>query len=158
MSALDIRIEKTELAKELEKQYNLDFGLSQKHEWDAGYDVRACIPKPIIVRPGERVIIPTGLKIELTSMQFEIQVRPRSGLAAKNGITIVNTPGTIDAGYRDEIMVILLNTSEHPFAIKPGDRIAQLCFRAVPSVGIEYVDTISRENDRGGGFGSSGVK
>ena len=157
MSALDIRIEKTTLAKELEKQYNLDFGLSQKHEWDAGYDVKACIAKPIIIKPGERTIIPTGLKIELLSMQFEIQCRPRSGLAAKNGITIVNTPGTIDAGYRDEIMVILLNTGDKPFGISPGDRIAQLCFRAVPSVGIEYVETISRKNDRGGGFGSSGV-
>ena len=154
MSALDIRIEKTQLALELEKQYELDFGLSQKHAWDAGYDVRACIAKPIILRPGERKIIPTGLKIELSSNMYEIQCRPRSGLAAKHGITIVNTPGTIDAGYKDEIMVILLNTGSESFGIAPGDRIAQLCFRAIPSVGIEYVTEISRDNDRGGGFGS----
>ena len=165
MAALDIKIEKTQLAKELEKQYGIDFGLHQHHEWDAGYDVKACIPKPIIVKPGERVIVPTGLKIEMLSMMYEIQCRPRSGLAAKHGITIVNTPGTIDAGYRDEIMVILLNTCSNDrissigsgFGSKPGDRIAQLCFRAIPSVGIEYVESISRENDRGGGIGSSGV-
>ena len=125
MSALDIRIEKTQLALELEKQYELDFGLSQKHAWDAGYDVRACIAKPIILRPGERKIIPTGLKIELSSNMYEIQCRPRSGLAAKHGITIVNTPGTIDAGYKDEIMVILLNTGSESFGIAPGDRIPQ---------------------------------
>jgi dUTP pyrophosphatase len=158
MSALDIEIEKTVLAKELEKQYGIDFGLSQKHPWDAGYDVRACVPKPLVIKPSNRVIVPTGLKINLLSNLYEIQVRPRSGLAAKNGITIVNTPGTVDAGYKDEIMIILLNTDSQPFAISPGDRIAQLCFRAIPSVGISYVDSISRENDRGGGFGSSGVK
>ena len=157
MGALDIRVEKTEMAKDLEKQYGISFDLMQKHLWDAGYDVRASIPRPAILGPHQRLIVPTGLKIELLSSMFEIQCRPRSGLAAKNGITIVNTPGTIDAGYRDEIMVILLNTSNQDFAIKPGDRIAQLCFRAIPSVEISYVNEISRENDRGGGFGSSGV-
>ena len=158
MTALQIRIEKTEMAKDLEKQYGISFDLMQKHSWDAGYDVRASIPRPAIVGPHQRLIVPTGLKIELLDPMYEIQCRPRSGLAAKNGITIVNTPGTIDAGYRDEIMVILLNTSNQDFPIKPGDRIAQLCFRAVPNLAIEYVEAISRENDRGGGFGSSGVK
>lgn len=158
MTALQIRIEKTTMAKDLEKQYGISFDLMQKHPWDAGYDVRASIPRPSIVGPHQRVIVPTGLKIELLNPMYEIQCRPRSGLAAKNGITIVNTPGTIDAGYRDEIMVILLNTSNQDFPIKPGDRIAQLCFRELPTVEISYVDVISRENDRGGGFGSSGVK
>ena len=159
MAALDIKVEKTELAKQVESQYNIDMGLSQKPLWDAGYDVRACIEKKIVMYPGQRFIVPIGLKIELLNNQYEIQVRPRSGLAAKNGITVVNTPGTVDAGYKDEIMVVLLNTDEHKeFTILPGDRIAQLCFRPVPSVNIEYVESISRENDRGGGFGSSGVK
>ena len=158
MNELSIRIEKTGMAKDLEKQYGISFDLMQKHQWDAGYDVRASIPRPAIIGPHQRLIVPTGLKIELLSPMYEIQCRPRSGLAAKNGITIVNTPGTIDAGYRDEIMVILLNTSNQDFPIKPGDRIAQLCFRALPNVKIDYVNEISRENDRGGGFGSSGVK
>lgn len=158
MAALHIKIEKTERAKELEKKLNISFDLFQKHPWDAGYDVKACIDKDVVLYPGQRMIIPTGLKIELTNNMFEIQARPRSGLAAKNGIIIVNTPGTIDAGYKDEIMIILLNTDQEKyFNIFPGDRIAQLCFRAVPSVNMEYVDNISRENDRGGGFGSSGV-
>lgn len=159
MAALDINIEKTETAKYLEKEEGLNFDLVQKHDWDAGYDVRACIEDSIDLLPGQRKVIPTGLKIELTNRQYEIQARPRSGLAAKNGIIIVNTPGTIDAGYKDEIMIILLNTDRtETFTINPGDRIAQLCFRAVPSVGINYVESINREIDRGGGFGSSGVK
>lgn len=159
MAAVDIYIEKTELAKHLEATHNLNFDLVQKHDWDAGYDVRACISKPLLIPAGERVIIPTGLKIELNNRMYEIQARPRSGLAAKNGITIVNTPGTIDAGYKDEIMIIMLNTDRSiDFLVNPGDRIAQLCIRAVPSVGINYVESISRENDRGGGFGSSGVR
>lgn len=158
MAALEIAIEKTETAKLLQETLKLDFDLSQKHEWDAGYDVKACISEPINILPNERVIIPTGLKIQLFSNLYEIQVRPRSGLAAKHGITIVNTPGTIDAGFRDEIQIILLNTGKETFSIAPGDRIAQLCFRSVPSVGINYVDKISRENDRGGGFGSSGIQ
>ena len=158
MAALEIRIEKTNLAQELEKTHGLDFSLSQKHKWDAGYDVRACIPFTTFIAPGERKIIPIGLKIELLSEVYEIQCRPRSGLAAKYGIMIVNSPGTIDAGYKDEIMVILYNSGKNNFKVEPGDRIAQLCFRAVPSLDIYYVDAISREDDRGGGFGSSGVK
>ncbi len=159
MAALEIRVEKTELAKRLERDHNVNFDLVQKHHWDAGYDVRACIERPVFLKPLQRIIVPIGLKIELLNNQFEIQMRPRSGLAAKNGITIVNSPGTIDAGYRDEMMAILLNTdSGNDFMINIGDRIAQLCFRAIPSVGIEYVSAISRENDRGGGFGSSGTR
>lgn len=156
---LNIKIEKTELAKRLETEMvDLNFGLFQKHQWDAGYDVKACIDDTIIINPGQRVIIPTGLKIELLNDMYEIQVRPRSGLAAKNGIMVVNSPGTVDAGYRDEIMVILYNSGNQIFEVNPGDRIAQLCFREVPGVKIEYVDEISRENDRGGGFGSSGIR
>jgi len=149
MNTLDVRIEKTELAKKLEINQGLNFNLWQHHPFDAGYDVRACIEKPISLYAGERVIIPIGLYIELDSPHWEIQVRPRSGLSAKNGITIVNSPGTIDFSYRDEIRVVLLNTShvvseETKFLINPGDRIAQLCFRKVPEVNIEYVDEIAK--------------
>lgn len=159
MSALNVNIEKTALAKELEKTKNLSFYLYQNHMWDAGYDVKACISDPVQIYPGERKIIPTGLKIKLLSNMYEIQARPRSGLAAKNGIMVVNSPGTIDAGYHDEIMIILYNSDESKvFTVNPGDRIAQLCFRPIPSVDILYVDKIEVENDRGGGFGSSGVK
>jgi dUTP pyrophosphatase len=159
MAALEVRVEKTETAKMLESSGLYNFDLIQKHPWDAGYDVRACIERPFFLKPFTRALVPTGLKIELMSSMYEIQARPRSGLAAKNGIMVVNTPGTIDAGYRDEIMIILYNSDNlNDFQINPGDRIAQLCFRPLPSVQIDYVDKISRENDRGGGFGSSGTK
>jgi dUTP pyrophosphatase len=159
VAAVEIKVEKTELAKTLEKSGLFNFDLSQKHPWDAGYDVRACIPEAFDLYPGERRTVPIGLKIELTSNLYEIQARPRSGLAAKNGIMVVNSPGTIDAGYKDEIMIILYNSDEdRRFTVNPGDRIAQLCIRPIPSVEITYVDSISKDNDRGGGFGSSGVK
>ena len=158
---VSVRIEKTELAKKLEEVDDiggLDFGIYQHSPYDAGYDVRACIPNTIQLNPGNRIVIPTGLRIELSNPNYETQMRPRSGLSAKHGITILNSPGTIDFGYRDEIKVILYNTSFVPFIIEQGDRIAQLCFRRVPTIDIEYVNEISREDDRGGGLGSSGVK
>lgn len=159
MAALEIKVEKTEFAKMLEKSSLYNFDLVQNHPWDAGYDVRACIERPVFLQPFNRIVVPTGLKIELTSHLYEIQCRPRSGLAAKNGIMVVNSPGTIDAGYRDEIMVILYNSDNtKEFMINPGDRVAQLCFRPVPSIDIKYVESISKENDRGGGLGSTGTR
>lgn len=160
-----VRIEKTALAKELEEEFKesndgqgMNFGIARHASYDAGFDVRACIEETVYLYPNNRVIISTGLHMELSHSNYEIQVRPRSGLAAKHGITVLNAPGTVDFGYRDEIKVILLNTSHELFEINTGDRIAQLCFRRVPSIEIEYVNEISRENDRGGGLGSSGVK
>lgn len=150
---MKIKVEKTELAKELD----ISWDLYQHYENDAGYDVRACILNPIKLLPKHRVLIPTGLHIEMLSSNYEIQVRPRSGLAAKYGITVLNTPGTIDFGYRDEIKVILINHSNDIFTIFQGDRIAQICFREIPNITIENVEKIDKTVNRQGGFGSSGI-
>ncbi len=122
----------------------------------AGMDLRANIDKSIILKPLERAIIKTGLFMELP-VGFEAQVRPRSGLAAKKGITVLNSPGTIDADYRGEIGVILVNLSNEEFEIKDGERVAQMVVAKHEQ--IQWVETQDLESsDRGaGGFGSTGV-
>lgn len=128
---------------------------SYAHASDAGMDVRSV--EDLTISPGQRALVHTGLVVLLPSM-YEAQVRPRSGLALKNGITVLNTPGTIDSGYRGEIGVILFNTSEVEFAIKKGDKIAQIVIAPVTQPTIEETDTLD-ETDRGdGGFGSTGVR
>ena len=127
-----------------------------KHEFDAGADVRAVIPQPIKLWPRDRVVVGTGLKADIP-VGYEIQCRPRSGLAAKNGIMIVNSPGTIDCQYKDEIKVILLNTSDTPFEINNGDRIAQFVVAPLLQGNFVKVPSINKDNDRGGGIGSTGV-
>ena len=121
----------------------------------AGMDVRANIIDPICVAPGERVLMPTGLYLEVPA-GLECQVRPRSGLALKKGITVLNTPGTIDSDYRGEVGVILINLSNENFTIEPNDRIAQLVF--CPVIQVTLIETDALESsDRGtGGFGSTG--
>jgi len=121
----------------------------------AGMDLRASIDAPITLAAGQRQLLPTGLFIELPK-GYEAQVRPRSGLALKHGITVLNSPGTIDADYRGEIGVILINLSDRPFLIEPGDRIAQLVLARHET--IEWLPTTELEtSSRGeGGFGSSG--
>lgn len=123
----------------------------------AGMDLRAFIEHPIVLRSLNRAIIPTGLYIEIPE-GYEAQVRPRSGLAHKHGVTVLNSPGTIDADYRGEICVILINLSNEPFFINSGDRIAQLVFHKYAKaefVEVEHLD----ETERGeGGFGHSGNK
>jgi len=160
MFNLKVKIKKSELALNLEKELGISWDLIQQHSYDAGYDLRACIPEPICIPPGMKNLVPTGIHMEMNDHHWEGQVRPRSGLAAKNGITIINSPGTIDAAYRGEIIAILLNTQSYvscsPFYINPGDRIAQLCFRWVPEVSFSYENSLS-ETERGeGGFGSTG--
>lgn len=124
---------------------------------DAGVDLRANIGEPKVLAPGERWLCPTGIAVYFEP-GYQAEVRPRSGLALKNGITIVNSPGTIDSGYINEIGVILLNTSEKAFRIEPGDRIAQLVFMPVVQAKFEVVDKLP-ESVRGmSGFGDSGVK
>lgn len=120
---------------------------------DAGMDLYAALDH--VLQPGEHKLIPAGLKVAVP-YGFELQVRPRSGLAAKHGVSIVNTPGTVDAGYRGEIGVILINHGKEPFPIKRGDRIAQMVFNKVEYVQLQEVaDLLS--TDRGvGGFGSTG--
>ncbi len=124
----------------------------------AGMDLRAAVPdgEPIKLKPGKRVLVPTGLIMEIPS-GFEGQIRPRSGLAYKNGITCLNTPGTIDADYRGEVMVLLINLGEKNFIIERGMRIAQMVIAPVHQVTILEA-TLANETERGsGGFGSTGV-
>jgi len=123
----------------------------------AGMDLRADLPEPLTLGPLERAMIPTGLHIELPA-GFEAQIRPRSGLAAKHGISIVNAPGTVDADYRGEIKVILVNLSNEPFAIVPGERIAQMVVARHETVEWEPVEVLEESERGSGGFGSTGKK
>jgi dUTP pyrophosphatase len=145
-----------------------------KHATDAGMDIQAYIPKYVSnntldaadslhavddhtwLNPGERYICDTGLIPDIPP-GFEIQVRPRSGLAAKYGITVLNTPGTIDEGYKDTIKVILINHGLEAVVIKSGDRIAQLVVTPYVQAIIEEVAEVNKDNDRGGGCGSTGI-
>jgi len=125
-------------------------------EHSAGMDLRAFLTEPMVLQPLERALIPTGLFMEMPE-GYEAQVRPRSGLAIKNGITVLNSPGTIDADYRGEIKVILINLSNEPFTIQNGDRIAQMVIAKYEKISWKRVEQLS-ETDRGsGGFGSSGI-
>jgi dUTP pyrophosphatase len=121
----------------------------------AGMDLRAYIPNTLIINPMERIAVPTGLFIELP-IGFEAQVRPRSGLALKHGISVPNTPGTIDSDYRGEIKVILINVSKEPFKIESGDRIAQMVIQKYESISWEKVEQLSDSERGAGGFGSTG--
>lgn len=123
----------------------------------AGMDVRAHLSAPIILKPLERALIPTGLRVQLP-VGYEMQIRPRSGLALKHGITLVNTPGTIDADYRGEIGVILINLSNEPFIVNDGERICQMVIAPYTHVEWRQTDTLD-DSERGeGGFGHTGVK
>jgi len=125
-------------------------------EHSAGMDLRAFLPEPVVLQPLERALIPTGLFIEAPE-GYEAQVRPRSGLAIKNGITVLNTPGTIDADYRGEVKVILINLSNEPFTIQNGDRIAQMIIAKYEKIAWTQVEKLSETVRGAGGFGSSGV-
>jgi dUTP pyrophosphatase len=120
-------------------------------------DVRANLTESICLNPLERKLIPTGLFLEIPA-GFECQVRPRSGLALKKGITVLNSPGTIDADYRGEVGVILINLSNEAFVIENGERIAQLIFSKVEQIEFEQVENLSETERGAGGFGSTGVK
>lgn len=123
----------------------------------AGADVRANLPDrgSVVLAPGARALIPTGLRVEIPQ-GYEIQVRPRSGLALKHGITLPNTPGTIDSDYRGPLGVILLNTGTEPFTVQHGERIAQLVVAPVLQVVFEEVETLDETARGSGGFGSTG--
>lgn len=126
-------------------------------ELSAGVDLRANIEAPIELRPMERRLVPTGLFMALPP-GFEAQVRPRSGLAIKHGITVLNTPGTIDADYRGEVCVILINLSDEPFVISDGERIAQMVIARHEQAEWEPVEILSETERGAGGFGHSGTK
>ncbi len=123
----------------------------------AGLDVRANLTEPIELKPLERALVKTGLFMEIPA-GFECQVRPRSGLAFKNGITVLNSPGTIDADYRGEVGVILINLSNDTFVIEDGERIAQLVFAKVEQAEWKVANELSETERGAGGFGSTGVK
>lgn len=125
--------------------------------FSAGMDLRANLEQPVTLAPLERALIPTGLHIELPA-GYEAQVRPRSGLAAKHGISIVNAPGTIDADYRGEIKVILVNLSNDPFTIEAGERIAQMVVARHETVEWEPAEVLEESQRGSGGFGSTGKK
>lgn len=123
----------------------------------AGMDVRASLESPVVLAPLQRAMIPTGLYLEIP-VGYEVQVRPRSGLAAKKGITVLNTPGTIDADYRGEVNVILVNLSDQPFTVEPGERIAQLVLAKHEKIDWEEVPELGTTERGEGGFGSTGTK
>ncbi|MCC6145359.1 MAG: dUTP diphosphatase [Candidatus Hydrogenedentes bacterium] len=122
----------------------------------AGMDLRAAVHDPVILKPGERALVPTGLRIALPD-GLEAQVRPRSGLAIRHGISMVNAPGTIDADYRGEIQIILINHGQEPFEINRGDRIAQLIVAPYLRVAWDRVETLDETARGEGGFGHTGV-
>lgn len=124
-------------------------------EQSAGLDLKANLEQPVVLQPLQRALIPTGLYIALPA-GYEAQVRPRSGLALKHGITVLNSPGTIDADYRGELRVILVNLSDQPFEILPGERIAQMVVARFEQVEWEQADELDATERGAGGFGSTG--
>lgn len=123
----------------------------------SGFDLYAAVQEAVILQPGERALIPTGFAMAMPG-QLEAQIRPRSGLAFKHGITSLNSPGTIDADYRGEVKVLLINHGQEPFTIARGERIAQMVFQIVPEVSLLQVSELD-DTDRGaGGFGHTGTK
>lgn len=121
-----------------------------------GMDVHAALDKSVTIKPFERMLIPTGLKMQIPR-GYECQIRPRSGLALNHGITVLNTPGTIDADSRAEIGVILINLSQTPFTINPGDRICQMVFKSCVKVEWDEVSEVDRTKRENGSFGKSGL-
>lgn len=147
------------------ENYDKSWGeLGYKHADDSGFDLRAAIAEPIVLHPGEHRLIDNGVKIEFQgpfplddNFIYEIQVRPRSGLAAKYGICVTNTPGTVDFGYRGELKTNLINLGAEDFVINPGDRIAQAVVCPVLRADLTTVAAVNSDTSRGaGGFGSTG--
>lgn len=124
-------------------------------EGAAGMDVHAFIEKEIEIKPMERVLVPTGLSIEIP-FGYEVEVRPRSGLAIKHGITLLNTPGTIDSDYRGEVKIIMINLSKESYSIKPNERIGQFVLKKVYKIDFEEVRELSSTERGSGGFGHTG--
>ncbi|MBR2888023.1 MAG: dUTP diphosphatase [Bacteroidales bacterium] len=125
-------------------------------EYSSGLDLRANLDNDLVIKPLQRVLVPTGLFIELTE-GYEAQIRPRSGLAIKYGITVLNTPGTIDTDYRGEIKIILINLSNEDFTIHHGDKIAQMVIAKFERADLKIVDSLSETVRSDGGFGHSGI-
>lgn len=144
--------------KQVEIKITLEEGVQEPFyasEQAAGMDVRANIKESILIRPMERKLIPTGIKMAIPE-GYEVQVRPRSGLAYKNGLTVLNAPGTIDADYRGDIGVILINLGNENYIVEPNERIAQLVLNEVPQMKLIKVDTLDETERGAGGFGHTG--
>ncbi len=124
-------------------------------EEDAGVDLTYCGEEQVVLAPGARQLLPTGIVIQLPE-RYEAQIRPRSGLALRKGITVLNSPGTVDPGYRGEIGVLLVNLSSEPQSIEPGERIAQLVVAEYATVALVEVESLSESGRSSGGFGSTG--
>lgn len=136
---------------------NEDIAIPRKmSEWAAGFDLQAAVGDPVVLAPGERKLIPTGFAMAMPG-ELEAQIRPRSGLAYKHGITCLNSPGTIDADYRGEVKVLLINLGQQPFTITRGERIAQMVFQQVPAVIIAETEELPDTVRGAGGFGHTGV-
>ncbi|MFH1729132.1 MAG: dUTP diphosphatase [Pseudomonadota bacterium] len=133
-----------------------DFLPSYQTQGSVGMDLKAWIDSDIVLEPGTRFLVPTGLAIEV-SEGYEAQIRPRSGLAIKNGIFIVNSPGTIDSDYRGEVQIIIANYGEENFTIKRKDRIAQMVINKIEKVNISLSENLSTTDRSSGGFGHTGV-
>jgi dUTP pyrophosphatase len=139
----------------IKAKYNTDLKPQYQTSHSAGMDLLADIKNDIVLCSGDRVLVPTGLYLQLPD-SYEAQVRPRSGLAIKHGISLVNSPGTIDADYRGEISVIIINHGSEDFIIRRGERIAQLVICPVLQAELEYSETLSSTERGTGGFGSTG--
>lgn len=136
---------------------NEDIALPRKmSDWASGFDLYAAVAEPVTLKPGERALIPTGIAIAMPP-ELEAQIRPRSGLALKHGITCLNTPGTIDADYRGEIKVLLVNLGQESFTVARNERIAQMVFQIVPKVELVQTDELDDTERGSGGFGHTGV-
>ena len=122
----------------------------------AGFDLHAAVAEPVVLQPGERTLIPCGFAMAMP-IQLEAQIRPRSGLAFKHGITGLNSPGTIDADYRGEVKVLLINHGQEPFEIARGERIAQMVFQLLPEIEVCETDELPDTLRGSGGFGHTGV-
>lgn len=136
---------------------NTKYAPSRESVDAAGYDLRACIEKPFELSPGEKHMFSCGFSMALPR-GYEAQIRPRSGLANKHGVTVLNAPGTIDADYRGVVGVILINHGKTPFIVEPGDRIAQMVLAQVQTPNVVILDRLEETKRGSGGFGSSGVK
>lgn len=129
---------------------------SYESEFAAGMDIRAAVAEPFVLEPGKRALIPTGLQMALPR-GYEAQIRPRSGLAFRQGITMLNTPGTIDADYRGEVKVLAINHGTDPFTINHGDRIAQMVIAPVEQAQVVQAEELPETRRGEGGFGSTGI-
>ena len=129
----------------------------QMSELASGFDLHAAVTEPIVLNPGERKLIPTGFAMSMPG-GLEAQIRPRSGLAYKHGITCLNTPGTVDADYRGEVKVLLINLGQEPFTIERNERIAQMVIQTVPAIDLFEVDELDETERGAGGFGHTGTK